>query len=183
MISKLRFKFIAISMLSMLAVLALIIAGINIINYAGTVSDADETLDYLAANSGEFPAFGGMARPEDRRPGEDRPGEGTLPDTGSRTEKEGMVSGTDSGRGRWNGRRQPDGSIEQFEKRMSPEFPFESRYFSVFFDGGMNVRRINTERISAVDSGDALDYAEKVLATDKERGFMDSDRMMPCASF
>lgn len=171
MISKLRIKFIAISMLSMLAVLALIIAGINILNYLNSVSDADETLRYLAANSGDFPALSGYDRPDGDRPppGDDNMsgGWGVRP-----------PSHSDMGFGHHDGRRQSNDRFSKFEERMSPEFPFESRYFYVLYDSGCNLCRVNTDRISAVDTGEAVEYAAAVLQSDSETGFADSYRYL-----
>ncbi len=55
MIKKLRTRFTALAMLSMFLVLAVLIGGINIINYRNVVSEADTLLEELAANNGVFP--------------------------------------------------------------------------------------------------------------------------------
>lgn len=55
MIKKLRRKFIGISMFSLLAVLVIIMAFINVINYRSITQDADEILTLLAQNEGHFP--------------------------------------------------------------------------------------------------------------------------------
>lgn len=55
MFGKLRFKFILISMLSVILVLGIIIAGINTANYNSTVRNADDILSMLADNDGHFP--------------------------------------------------------------------------------------------------------------------------------
>ena len=55
MISKLRRKFIVISMVSVTAVLVMLIALINIFNYKEVIRNADEVLNILTANEGEFP--------------------------------------------------------------------------------------------------------------------------------
>ncbi len=55
MIRKLRIKFVVLSMVSLLALLALILTGMNIINYRTVVSDADELLNILSVNKGDFP--------------------------------------------------------------------------------------------------------------------------------
>ena len=55
MISRLRRKFIIIAMLSVTAVLAVLIASINIFNYRNVTVDADILLDMLSSNEGEFP--------------------------------------------------------------------------------------------------------------------------------
>ena len=84
MIRKLQIKFILISMSATLAVLVVIITGINLLNYYGMTGETDEILEVLIENKGTF-------SPESGRKGNGlRPG-------------------------------------------MSPETPFESRYFSVSF--------------------------------------------------
>ena len=55
MISKLRRKFIIISMLSVTLVLTVLIAAINIFNYRKVINNADDVLNILEANEGEFP--------------------------------------------------------------------------------------------------------------------------------
>ena len=62
MIKKLRFKLIAVSMLSLFLVLAIIIATVNILNYNEIVTQADSTLAILKDNGGTFP------KREDRPP-------------------------------------------------------------------------------------------------------------------
>ena len=51
MIKKLRFKLIAVSMLSLFLVLAIIIATVNILNYNEIVTQADSTLACLLYTS------------------------------------------------------------------------------------------------------------------------------------
>lgn len=55
MISKLRRKFILISMLSVTIVLAFLIGSINILNYRSVVQNADTILEMLVSNNGTFP--------------------------------------------------------------------------------------------------------------------------------
>ena len=55
MISKLRKKFILISMLSVTIVLAFLIGSINILTYRSVVRNADMILEMLESNNGSFP--------------------------------------------------------------------------------------------------------------------------------
>ena len=55
MIRKLRIKLILVSMCSLMAVLGLILGGINFLYYREVVSDADDTLEFLMENGGTFP--------------------------------------------------------------------------------------------------------------------------------
>ena len=56
MISKLRRKFIIISMLSVTAVLVVLISLINFFNFKDVIKDADNVLNIITANEGEFPS-------------------------------------------------------------------------------------------------------------------------------
>lgn len=55
---------------------------------------------------------------------------------------------------------------------MSPEAPYESRYFSVLMDGSGNVSTIDTGKIAGTDTDEAAEYAEKVLECGRTSGFM-----------
>ncbi len=55
MIRKLRIKFVMTAFLSVLAVLVVLVGGINVSNYAHVVNDSDKVLGILADNDGSFP--------------------------------------------------------------------------------------------------------------------------------
>lgn len=55
MMRRLRFKFILVSMLSLLAVLTVIMLTLNIVNYQGIIQDADSVLALLQQNAGQLP--------------------------------------------------------------------------------------------------------------------------------
>ena len=55
MIRRLRFKLVAVSMGSLLLVLAVIMGILNAVNYRGILQDADSILDILRDNAGSFP--------------------------------------------------------------------------------------------------------------------------------
>lgn len=59
MIRKIKVKFIALSMTALLVLLAVIVTGMNIINYNAIIADADDTLELLSQNKGTFPDFSG----------------------------------------------------------------------------------------------------------------------------
>lgn len=58
MIHRLKRKFILLSMTSLLALLVVLVAGMNLINYRGVVEEADAILAVLAQNRGDFPPPG-----------------------------------------------------------------------------------------------------------------------------
>ncbi len=55
MIRKLKLKFIALAMAALFVLLAVIVTGMNVVNYKGVVAEADELLSYLSQNKGSFP--------------------------------------------------------------------------------------------------------------------------------
>jgi signal transduction histidine kinase len=57
MIGKLKKRFIALAMTSLVVLLTVIVAGMNIINYNTVVRNADETLEMLSDNRGRMPSF------------------------------------------------------------------------------------------------------------------------------
>ncbi len=66
--------------------------------------------------------------------------------------------------------------------RMSPEMPYETRYFSVFLASDGTVRSINTSKIAAVDADKASQYAAQIWNSKKTSGFLSQYRyrMEPC---
>ncbi|MFA6935030.1 MAG: hypothetical protein WCR70_07150, partial [Sphaerochaetaceae bacterium] len=63
------------------------------------------------------------------------------------------------------------------EPPMSPEAPFETRFFSVTFKDDSTVSA-DTAFITAVNQQKALDFALKVKEEGKERGFIDNYRFL-----
>lgn len=61
---------------------------------------------------------------------------------------------------------------------MSPEFPYESRFFSVVIDENGSVVSSDTEHIAAIDDDSAVLLAEKVISTGKQRGFIRNYRYL-----
>ena len=58
MIQKIRIRFVAVAMAALFVLLAVIVTGMNIINYNAVVQDADGKLEVLSSNQGRFPDFG-----------------------------------------------------------------------------------------------------------------------------
>lgn len=123
MIKRLRRKFIVITMCSILAVLGGIIGGINLANYISINQRADEKLDFLTENKGNFPHQG------------EEPGKKPLP------------------------------------AGMSPEAPFETRYFTVIINAENEVMSADIGRIAAIPKQTAEEYAEALYENGKREGF------------
>ncbi len=59
---------------------------------------------------------------------------------------------------------------------MSPEVPYESRYFSVLFDESGNIILIDTSKIVSIDTTQAMEYASEVWEKNREQGFLENYR-------
>ena len=59
---------------------------------------------------------------------------------------------------------------------ISPELPYETRYFSVFLSQDGTVLSVNTEQITAVDDSAAVGYARTIADTGQEKGIVDDYR-------
>ncbi len=57
MIRRLKIKFTALALTALFVLLAVIVAGMNLLNYNSLVDEADETLSLLSRNQGVFPNF------------------------------------------------------------------------------------------------------------------------------
>lgn len=142
MIKKLRIKFIVLSMAALFVLLAVVVAGMNLINYRSVIRDAEETLNYMAKHKGTFPE---MMKPDD----EGFPKEEGMP----------------GGGGKFDGQEFPNG--------MSPETPYESRFFSVLLSEDGTVIMTDVRRIMSVSEEQAAAYAAQVQETSREQGFVD----------
>lgn len=129
MIKKLKIKFSILSAISILALLLVIVAGMNIINYNSVVKEADDVLSLLSKNKGAFPDFKG-------------------------------------------------GKGEKLPPNMSPELPYESRYFSVLLNASGNVIQSETSRIASIDIGKAIEYAKEAANVSDTRGFIGNFRFV-----
>ena len=160
MIKTLKRKFILLAMVSLTVLLAVIVTGMNIINYNKVVSDADSRLEVLEQNSERllrrpdgFGAgsgiFGGPGQPDGSEASSDSSAAADTEDKGTAKDRE-----EDNGEfyfGR-DGRGGP---------RMTMDEAEEARFFTVKTDCDGNVVTTNIDRIYSVDSGEAEEYAKK----------------------
>ena len=73
----------------------------------------------------------------------------------------------------------PGGKPNLFNQRiMSPETPYESRFFSVLLGEDGQAVETDTRQIAAVDAEQATDYAQKAAASGKTSGFLDDYRFL-----
>lgn len=78
----------------------------------------------------------------------------------------------------------PDVSPNKKEDReptphpLSPEAPYESRYFSVLLDSDGNTLQTDTGKIKSVDTKTAIAYAKQILSEGKSKGFLNHFRFL-----
>ena len=176
MIKHLKRKYILIVMLAVTLVLGIIITAINITSYSSLNSMMYDKLVLIVENEGKMPDF-----PLPENPDEDEEGEGS--EDGNDTDEDGGASdvgategGTDTDEGGssdggetgdtgdtedGNNDKNKEEKEEDIRQNMSPETPFETRYFTVKFDTGGTVLAVDTSKIAAVDEGRAEKYADK----------------------
>ena len=63
---------------------------------------------------------------------------------------------------------------------MSPETPYESRFFSVRLGADSQVLQIDTGQIAAIDEAEAVVYAQNVSASGRSSGFWGDYRYLLC---
>ena len=166
MINKLRNKFIALSLSSVLVVLCVILGSINYLNYANVRDSADELLNLLVQNGGSFNG------PNSGMHG----GPGSQGGFGPQFRDDDDDDDDDWGdffedRKPFKGNRR--------DVINSPETPFDTRYFSVTIDADGSVIDSNTEMVAAVDELTASKYALSLYNAGKTSGFI-SDYRYTC---
>lgn len=184
MISTLRKKLVAVSMLSVTLVLFLLIGAANYLSYRSVLRQADGVLQILASNSGHFPdvrpepaAGGGQAAPT-----ADSSASGTSNSSSANTDPAldntpgGIASSAASGGQAAS--QEPPSPPSRDSYLGSPELPYESRYFSVLLGSDGQVLRTETGRIAAVNAEEAQSYAQQVFARGKTNGFYSQYRYL-----
>ncbi|MBR6014732.1 MAG: HAMP domain-containing histidine kinase [Firmicutes bacterium] len=143
MIKKMRRRFILVAILAFAMVSAVLIAGINVVNYVQTTERQDEMTAMLIGR-------GGLSQeaPPDMPDNPPMPtGEGLQPPQGP---------GFDDNR-----------DIREFGR----EAQFTTRYFAVTFGESGETEKVDADFISDIDDETAVEYAQKVIATGKEKGY------------
>ena len=76
------------------------------------------------------------------------------------------------------GERPPENDPRKKERLLSPELPYESRYFSVFLNKSGQPIAANTGKIKAVDTSTAIAYAQNIWESRRTSGFLGNYRYM-----
>ena len=61
---------------------------------------------------------------------------------------------------------------------LSPEAPYETRYFTILADENDNILNTDLNRIAAINNTSAKSYAERILASSRSSGFTGSYRFL-----
>ena len=125
MVKKLKHRFIAVAMISVVIVIGGILAGANIANYSNICRTANLHLDILVENKGVFPDVDKKPPPEDA----------AMDD---------MI--------------------------LTPEAPFDTRYFSVVMNNG-EVVSVDIKHIAAINAATASEMAKNLYASGGTSGF------------
>ena len=136
MIYRLQRKFILISTVAVLSVIALVFGVILVLNITSMNRNMDILADRVSEGGGRFPGSLGEMIPPDKIPPRN----------------------------------------EQNFDFITPETPFSTRHFTVFFDKEGKVDQIFIESIYAIDEDTAIEYAKKVMDDGKERGWISNYR-------
>ena len=156
MFNKLRMKFIMLSTVSLLLLLAVIVTSSSLLTYRELLVNADTVLDMLAdrAGQGDKPVL--PKHPKNEIPPFD------------------MFDETDEDKNDTHVRN------KKFfgDRRLSPEALYESRFFMVIVSKDGEITDINTENILLVDQDEAEEYAKSVFHKKRVRGFYDNFRYL-----
>lgn len=153
MIKGLRTKFIMLSTVSLLLLLAVIVTSGSLLTYRELAVNADMVLDMLADRGNQ----GGKPMPP-------KPSKGDIPS------KEDMQAEEDK-----NDTHVRNKAFFK-NKKLSPEAMYESRFFMVIVSEDGEITDINTENIYMVNQEEAAAYAAAALNRKQPRGFIGAFR-------
>lgn len=144
MIQKIRKRFIIIAMASMLAVLIVLMAGINIANYVNINHSANERLNLISAYDGKMPEF------RDKLPIPNQaPGERDFPPMENR---------------------QFDLNRNDY-KTLSQETPFNTRFFTVCVSSDGSILESSMDYIASISKSEAETLTQNLFLAGKTDGF------------
>ncbi|MBR2667864.1 MAG: HAMP domain-containing histidine kinase [Oscillospiraceae bacterium] len=162
MIRQLRIKLIVAAMVSLAIVLLVILGSVNLVSRHKIVTDADAILDVLIANEGAFPPTVNG-----------RPGVTAPPPEWALSDDDDLWEDRDDDL--WEDWDDDDAFFENGRHFnapvLSPEAPYESRYFSVVLSEDGTIIAADVGQVAAVDAGTAGEYARAVWESGSERGF------------
>ena len=181
MLKKLKRKFILVSMTAVFLVLLIIMGTINIINYANTKQSADQLLNILEDNEGTFPtsapeqmdgdntSSGNTVSMPDKSDPALNNGNSEISPTANETTPDMTPANDDNN----NAPAKPQGDNPRHDG-ISPEAPFNTRYFTVTMTvsgDSAAVSDTDVSNIAAITSDTAESYAETLYSKNRKEGY------------
>ncbi|MBO6231205.1 MAG: HAMP domain-containing histidine kinase [Ruminiclostridium sp.] len=175
MIKKLRRNFIIAAVISVAVVLAIIVAVMNAANYLNSDNEADELLGLLADNNGSFGQGVRMTGDRIRPPsGSSRSDDDDDTDDEADDETDDDSDDDDADAPP----KPPEGEMQQDPKHrfgergfVTAETPYETRYFTAVLRDNGDPVSIDTGKIAAVGTEEALGMAREALSGGRETGY------------
>lgn len=168
MIAQLRKKFVLITMGSVLLVLVVLMGVINVTNYVKMDRGADQVLEVLAENGGTFPDLGkhrgAMGAPDGDADDPGAPGGAGAQDSSAGAQ----TAAADAGK------TDEANLIADKQYGFSAETPYETRFFSVQLNTSGSLAAVNTGKIAAVSTEEAVSMAQALWASGKTGGYSGS---------
>lgn len=160
-LKRLRIKFIIAAMSAAAIVIGTVIGFINIQSYLRIGRDADSMISFLESNGGRFPTkINAEPRYDDSDIPDDIPDDhgvhsnvGGVPSADDLLPSNGADHGGDMLRG------------------MSPELPFETRFFTVTLSKTGEIINIDTDKIAAIDADEAGRVAVLLSSEGRDGGY------------
>ena len=160
MINKLKKKFTALATASILVLMTVLVLIMNVVSYASFVSENDTILDMLAQPDAPFFSRDASFTPKPS----DAP---EAADAGTETDRPGRPAAP------------AERPLRDFIPRgMSPEVPYESRFFTVHISPDGELLDPDFSRIVSIDGDAAADYAARALKSGRDRGFVGQFRYL-----
>lgn len=175
MINRLKRKFVALATVFMLVLMAALLLIMNSINYYAIISESDEILDMLSQANMMFfkDRENGRGNSFDDFFGDD------LDDDLDDDHDDDLDDDHDDDRQLPGKRADFDGFVP---RGMSPEVPYESRFFVVTVSADGEILQSDFSRIISVDDETAKDYVSRALGSSRSRGFVDEFRFSKTTS-
>lgn len=73
-----------------------------------------------------------------------------------------------------------DGGFFSLRRGLTAELPYQTRYFTAFFDCNGKLYHINMENIASIDGSGAITLAQQIFEGGKEKGFAGDYRFVRC---
>lgn len=158
MIKSLRIKFTVIAMSSMFVVLAVMMSGLNIVNYLDLVKEADRLLTMIEENDGTFP-----------EPPSEKENDGALPEPPSEKER---AADTESRPSSEPESAPPPPHMDASE-RASEEAQYSTRFFTVWLGQEGEITKMHLDHIASIDETEAAEYVGDIAGSKSTGGFKD----------